>query len=68
MSRALVILGGCGGIGRELAHQAEAAGYQLILLDLAASIERHQPEQPAFAVDAATRPACGPRWPICRMP
>lgn len=52
MSRVLVILGGCGGIGRELAHQAGAAGYQLILLDLPASIERHQPDHPAFGVDA----------------
>lgn len=53
MSRALVILGGCGGIGRAVTSQAEAAGYQPIVLDLAASIERHQPEQPAFAVDAS---------------
>ena len=53
MSRVLVILGGCGGIGRELTRQAGAAGYQLILLDLAASIEQHQPEHPAFGVDAS---------------
>ena len=56
MSRALVILGGCGGIGRAVTSHAEAAGYQPIILDLAASIERHQPAQPAHAVDA-TDPA-----------
>ena len=56
MSAQLVILGGCGGIGRALVEAALQEGYEPTVLDLPASIEAHQPEVPALAVDA-TDPA-----------
>lgn len=49
----LLILGGCGGIGRALVEAAGRAGYRPIVLDLPASIEAHPPAVEALAVDAS---------------
>ena len=40
-ARRLVLLGGCCGIGRAVAHAALAGGWRVMMLDLAASIARH---------------------------
>lgn len=54
MSGPLVILGGCGGIGRHLVAAAAAEGWQPIVLDLAASIDAHPLDAVAcHAVDAS---------------
>ena len=47
----LVILGGCGGIGRDLVSSALAAHHEVTVLDLAASIAQNPPSAPALAVD-----------------
>lgn len=47
----LVVLGGCGGIGRDLVDTALAAGHEVTVLDLAASIAKHPPSVPALEVD-----------------
>ena len=47
----LVVLGGCGGIGRDLVGAALAAGHEVTVLDLAASIAQHPPSVPALDVD-----------------
>lgn len=53
MTGYLMILGGCGGIGRELTKAARHAGYEPVILDLPASIEAHPPDkEEAIAVDA----------------
>lgn len=39
--RRLAVLGGCGGIGRALVGRALADGWQVAVLDLPASLERH---------------------------
>jgi 3-oxoacyl-[acyl-carrier protein] reductase len=55
MSRVLAILGGCGGIGRGLVDQAQAAGYTSVIFDLANSIAAHAPDGVrAVAVDATS--------------
>lgn len=41
MTKNLAILGGCGGIGRQLVADAQAAGFEPIVFDLARSIEAH---------------------------
>ena len=49
----LVLAGGCGGIGRAVALEAQRQGMDVAILDLPASIERHQVEGlPHFALDA----------------
>ncbi len=58
MSGAVAILGGAGGIGRVLVHEAQQAGYQPIVFDLARSLERHPPKDcEAVAVDASSAPS-----------
>lgn len=52
MSRPLVILGGCGGIGRNLVARATAAGWDPIVMDLPASIEAHPLDCTCLPVDA----------------
>ncbi len=52
MSGALAILGGAGGIGRDLAAEAGARGWRVAVLDLPTSLARHAPPPPAFEVDA----------------
>lgn len=50
----LAVLGGCGGIGRELVASALARGLRVAVLDLAASLQRHPPPDGVlgFAMDA----------------
>lgn len=47
----LVVLGGCGGIGRDLVAAAGAAGHEVTVLDLANSIAQHPPSVRAIGVD-----------------
>lgn len=42
--RHLVLLGGCGGIGRSLTARALSDGWRVTVLDLPASLERHAPQ------------------------
>lgn len=52
--KTLAILGGCGGIGRQLVTDAQAAGWTPIVFDLARSIEAHPlPGVETHAVDAS---------------
>lgn len=51
----LVVLGGCGGIGRALVSAARAAQHKVIVIDLASSITQHPPSVRAVEVDV-TRP------------
>ena len=49
----LAILGGCGGIGRQLVQDAQTAGYRPVVLDLPRSIEAHPlPGVTCMSVDA----------------
>ncbi len=49
----LVLAGGCGGIGRAVALEAQRLGMDVVILDLPASIERHHVAGlPHFALDA----------------
>jgi 3-oxoacyl-[acyl-carrier protein] reductase len=49
----LVLAGGCGGIGRAVAHEAKRQGMDIAILDLPASIERHRVDDlPHFTLDA----------------
>lgn len=50
--RGLAVLGAAGGIGRALCAAAEARGWSVAALDLAASLQRHPPAHPSRAVDA----------------
>jgi len=60
----LAILGAAGGIGRALSIDAAARGWRVAALDLPASLERHPPAGPAFALDAtdAAATAQGAAW------
>lgn len=49
--RRVAILGGAGGIGRALVSQLTAHGDEVIVLDLAASLERHVLDTKAIAID-----------------
>ena len=51
----LVVLGGCGGIGRSVTSGALAAGHEVVVLDLPRSLEAHPPPAnvATFAIDAA---------------
>lgn len=54
MEKTLAILGGCGGIGRQLVQDALVAGYTPIVFDLARSIEAHRVDGvETHAVDAS---------------
>lgn len=49
----LVLAGGCGGIGRAIAHEAKRQAMDVAILDLTASIDRHRvADLPHFALDA----------------
>jgi 3-oxoacyl-[acyl-carrier protein] reductase len=52
----MVVVGGCGGIGRAVVGAAVAAGLSVVVLDLAASIQKHHvPEgEQALALDASS--------------
>lgn len=69
-SRRIAVLGGAGGIGRALVASLLANGDEIVVLDLAETLERHPPEAPAIAVDihseASIAEAVGDlslRWP-----
>ncbi|MGX1306432.1 NAD(P)-dependent dehydrogenase (short-subunit alcohol dehydrogenase family) [Amorphus suaedae] len=49
--RRIAVLGGAGGIGRALVASLLANGDEVVVLDLADSLERHAPDTPAIAVD-----------------
>ncbi len=54
MEKKLAILGGCGGIGRQLVTDAQDAGWTPVVFDLAKSIETHPlAEVEMHAVDAS---------------
>ena len=54
MSGHLAVLGGCGGIGRQLVSEAISAGWSVTVLDLPASIAAHPPVgAEAVATDAS---------------
>ena len=46
----LAVLGGCGGIGRELVASARRRGLRVAVLDLAVSLERHPPGEGVLGV------------------
>jgi 3-oxoacyl-[acyl-carrier protein] reductase len=52
MTKTLAILGGCGGIGRQLVSDAAQGGWQPVVLDLARSLAAHAPDVRAIEVDA----------------
>ena len=54
MSAKIVILGGCGGIGRVLVADAVNEGYEVHVVDLHASIEAHPVDAPTLAADATS--------------
>lgn len=49
--RRIALLGGVGGIGRALVASLRSKGDEVIVLDLAETLERHPPDTPAIAVD-----------------
>jgi len=51
MKRKIVALGGAGGIGRALVARLLAGGDEVCVIDLPASLERHQPPCDAIPVD-----------------
>ena len=50
-SRRIAVLGGAGGIGRALVAHLIESGDEVIVLDLAASLERHPPVTASLAID-----------------
>lgn len=50
-SRRIAILGGAGGIGRALVASLKAKGDDVVVLDLAASLERHSLDAAGIAID-----------------
>ncbi|MEM0908417.1 MAG: SDR family oxidoreductase [Pseudomonadota bacterium] len=69
-SRHMVILGGCGGIGRALTARAQVDGWRITVLDLEASLSRYTPgsEIETRAIDvrdaASTRAAFNGLGPV----
>jgi len=57
MTRTLAILGGCGGIGRQLVADATVAGWDVVVLDLPRSIKAHPPKGPSIPVDVTDPPS-----------
>ena len=49
-NKRLLIIGGCGGIGRVLTQRATVDGWQVTILDLPVSIERHPPPNGVTAI------------------
>lgn len=58
-SRRIAVLGGAGGIGRALVAALAAAGDEVVVLDLAASLERHAGGMKAIAVDVRDEASIG---------
>lgn len=68
--RRIAILGGAGGIGRAVVTSLAEAGKEVVVLDLASSLERHRPPVPSIAIDVLSEvsidkavAALGERWP-----
>lgn len=55
MSRRIAVLGGAGGIGRALVAALAEAGDDVVVLDLPASLERHDPGVPSIAIDVRSQ-------------
>jgi 3-oxoacyl-[acyl-carrier protein] reductase len=55
--RRIAVLGGAGGIGRALVLSLKAQGHEVIVLDLARSLDRHTPPVPAFEIDVLSESA-----------
>ena len=49
--RRIAVLGGAGGIGRSLVAQLQSQGDDIVVLDLAASLERHSLDVKGIAID-----------------
>ena len=69
-ARRIAVVGGAGGIGRALVERLTAAGDEVCVLDLAASLARHKLDVPSIAIDVldeasveAAMAALGARWP-----
>jgi NAD(P)-dependent dehydrogenase (short-subunit alcohol dehydrogenase family) len=52
VNKMLAVLGGCGGIGRQLVNDAALAGWEPVVLDLPRSIKQHPTEMRTIGVDA----------------
>lgn len=52
MNKRLVVLGGCGGIGRELVKSAQNDGWTPVVLDLPTSLDTHPQSVETHSVDA----------------
>ena len=70
MTRRIAILGGAGGIGRAVVAASQAAGDEVVVLDLPASIERHRLDVASIGIDvlsedaiAAAASRLAERWP-----
>jgi NAD(P)-dependent dehydrogenase (short-subunit alcohol dehydrogenase family) len=50
-ARGIAVLGGAGGIGRELVKALAGGGDEVVVLDLAASLDRHKPDVASIAID-----------------
>jgi 3-oxoacyl-[acyl-carrier protein] reductase len=57
MARRIAIVGGAGGIGRAVVAALKAAGDQVVVLDLPASLERHRLEVPSVGIDVLSEDA-----------
>lgn len=57
MSRRIAVLGGAGGIGRALVGALAAAGDEVVVLDLQASLERHALGVPTIPIDVLSESA-----------
>lgn len=59
MTRSIAILGGAGGIGRALVSALKSAGDDVVVLDLPASLERHQLDVDSIAIDVLSEDSIG---------
>ncbi|MDN2583173.1 SDR family oxidoreductase [Aquibium sp. ELW1220] len=57
--RRIAVLGGAGGIGRALVNALVEGGDEVVVLDLAASLERHSLDVPSVAVDVLSEASIG---------
>lgn len=55
--RRIAILGGAGGIGRALVAALVAGGDEVVVLDLAASLDRHKMDVPSIVIDVLSEAA-----------
>lgn len=58
-TRKIAVLGGAGGIGRALVKALVDGGDEVVVLDLAASLERHSLDVPSIAVDVLCEASIG---------